>query len=89
MSDGISKWHDDLDEWAELCRTAGITDVNWDVYSKEAQHAREGYRKKKLRGGELKFYVKQALERDELDRKQQEEADEYQLYLRLKKKYDK
>lgn len=87
MSDGISAWYDDVDEWTALCNDAGITDVRWDVYSNEAGHAREGYSKKNLRGAELKLYVKQALERDELRRKQQDEEEEHKLYLKLKKKY--
>lgn len=87
MGDGIKAWHDDMDEWAAICENANIRDVNWDVYSTEANHAKEGYNKKKLQGAELKLYVKQALERDKLQRKQEEEKAEYQLYLTLKKKY--
>lgn len=89
MGDGIKKWHEDQDDWEHLCKEADISDVRWDVYSVEAGYAEEGFRKKKLSGSELKLYVKQCLERDELKRRQQEEADEHRLYLKLKEKYDK
>jgi hypothetical protein len=88
MSDGISRWYDDMDEWAAICESAGIKDVRWDCYSTEARHAAEGYRKKGLQGGDLKLYVQQAMERDHLKQKQAEEKAEYQLYLKLKKKYE-
>jgi hypothetical protein len=88
MSDGISKWHDDMDEWAAIIMDAGIRDVNWDCYSDEAKYAKEGYRKQGLRGGDLKLYVKQALARDLLKQQQAEEKAEYKLYLKLKQKYE-
>lgn len=89
MGDSRSRYYDDCEDWECLQREADIWDVNWDVYSAEARHAEEGFRKKNLTGGELKLYVKQCLERDKLKIRQQEEAEEYRLYLKLKKKYDK
>lgn len=89
MSDSRSAYYDDCESWEWLQREADIWDVNWDVYSAEAQHAEQGFWNKNLKGGELKLYVKQCLERDKLKIQQQEEAEEYQLYLKLKKKYDK
>lgn len=88
MGSSISKWHDDMGEWAAICEGAGLRDVNWDCYSIEANYATEGYRKQGLRGGDLKLYVKQALARDLLKQQQAEEKAEYKLYLKLKQKYE-
>lgn len=87
MGNAISRWHDDDDDWQTLKRTADISDVSWDVYSREADHAKYGY-EKKLTGGRLKMYVKHALELDKLKERQTKEIEEYEKFLKLKSKYE-
>lgn len=89
MGSSVSAYHDDCEHWDWIKGQAKITDVKWDVYSAEARHAEIGWRDHSLEGVGLKFYVKQALEREALARQQAAEAEEYKTYQRLKKKYDK
>ena len=86
MSDGISRWHDDMDEWEEIRRSAGI-DIRWDVYSRPAAYAMQGFRERKLVGDKLLRYVDQCIARDERKAERQREREEYKLYLKLKKKF--
>ena len=86
MSDGISRWHDDMDEWEEIRRSAGI-DIRWDVYSNHATYAMQGFRERKLVGDKLLRYVDQCIARDERKAERQKEREEYKLYLKLKKKF--
>ena len=86
MSDGISRWHDDMDEWEEIRRSAGI-DIRWDVYSRPAAYAMQGFRERKLVGDKLLRYVEKCIARDERKRERQQEREEYRLYLKLKKKF--
>jgi len=86
MGDGIGRWHDDMDEWEEIRRSAGI-DVRWDVYSSHATYARKGYRERNLTGDRLLKYVEQCIARDERKIERQKEREEYKLYLKLKKKF--
>jgi len=86
MGDGISRWHDDCDEWEEIRRSAGI-DVRWDVYSSWAAYAMQGYRERKLVGDKLLQYVEKCIARDERKIERQKEREEYRLYLKLKKKF--
>ena len=87
MGDGIGKWHDDCDEWAEIQRSAGIN-MHWDVYSIHAAYARTGYRERKLTGDKLLQYVEKCIDRDERKAERQREREEYRLYLKLKKKFE-
>ena len=86
MGDGIGRWHDDCDEWAEIRRSAGI-DVDWDVYSSWAAYAMQGFRERKLVGDKLLQYVEKCIARDERKIERQKEREEYKLYLKLKKKF--
>lgn len=88
MSDSISAYHDDCNQWLELCRRADIADVDWEVYSDHAKHAEIGYQKKALKGAKLKRYVQQALKLDQIAREQEAEREEFELYLQLKAKYE-
>jgi hypothetical protein len=88
MSDSRSKYYDDCGDWEDLCNLADIEDVKWTVYSVEAMHAERGFKEKKLTGDKLKLYVKHALERDALAIKQKKEEEEYELYLKLKTKFE-
>jgi len=89
MGSSVSKYYDDCDDWEALKSAAKITDVNWDVYSVEARYAEKGYRDRDLKGDKLKRYVERSMLRDEQRQQRQKEREEYRLYLKLKKKYDK
>ena len=86
MSDSISAYYDDCEEWESIRRSAGIH-VNWDVYSSWAAYAMQGYRERKLVGDKLLRYVEKCIARDVRKRERQQEREEYKLYLKLKKKF--
>ena len=86
MSDSISAYYDDMEEWESIRRSAGIN-VGWDVYSSHASYALDGYRKRNLTGDRQLQYVEKCIARDERKRERQKEREEYKLYLKLKKKF--
>lgn len=58
MSSGPQACRDDEDDWCYLKKNAGISGINWKVYSVEAELAKEFFLKEKLTGIELIMRVK-------------------------------
>lgn len=86
MGDSRKAIAEDEDEWDRLKKAAKLTDVNWDVYSKESTLTRKGFNLG-MRGRRLKLYVKHQLEHDQLVSKHKKEVDELGVLEELEHKY--
>lgn len=66
MGDSRSAIYDDECEWADFCRKYSLKDVKWDMYSREADIAKEFARRQKgtVTGQEIKLYVKYTMSCD-------------------------
>lgn len=92
MGNILSAIADDEDEWDDFrfragLRFAGSAASNWELYSKEADLARQGFREFGFTGTFLIEYVQLQLHLDELLIKFNEDKKEYLEYLRLHKIY--
>lgn len=84
MGSVMSAIRDDENEWERLKCEAGISEVDWDVYSNEAAWAKSGFEKLGFTGTRLKLHVKHARETQELARHHSNELEEFTEFTRLK-----
>jgi len=87
MSDSVSAYYDDIEEWNRFCRIANIEYGLWSVYSREADHAKKGYDVFSYKDRRLKLYVKHCMEREELENKIRQEEIEFLQMIKLNEKY--
>jgi hypothetical protein len=87
MSSSIQAIHDDESQWAYIRRVANIPEVSWSVYSREATVAKQGYTEHVYTGKQLKLYVKQQCELNDLKQRHSAEWKELALLLDLENKY--
>lgn len=57
MGCSISAIHDDMDDWSDFARNAGISSAHYKVYSIESDYAKEGFNKYYLKGPLLTAFV--------------------------------
>lgn len=89
MSDGIKAMHDDIDEWERFKHKAKIASVAWDMYSIEADFAKEGFNTYALTNSRLVDYVNARVDIRNILNEQKKHDDEYLEYLRLKEKFER
>jgi hypothetical protein len=89
MSSIRSAIADDEDEWYQLAQEANVSDMRWDVYSLEADHARLGFRTLGLTGARLKLHVRHEMELVALRRRHLQEQAEYDQYILLGQKFSR
>ena len=87
MSDSVSAYYDDLEEWHRLCQLLNIDVGLWGVYSKEASYAVQGHRDHGYTDTRLKLYVKHCMQRAELEKQIQQEEAEFLQWLKLQDKF--
>lgn len=81
----MSAIRDDENDWERLKFKAGISEVDWDVYSNEAAWAKSGFEKLGFTGMRLKLHVKHAVETRELALRHDHELEEFKECIRLNK----
>lgn len=62
MGCSLSAIHDDMDDWEDFAKRAGISSVHYKVYSIESDYAKEGCRKHNLKGQLLIAFVTSKME---------------------------
>jgi hypothetical protein len=87
MGSVLSAIFDDENEWFSLMKKADIQDRDWKLYSEEWEFAMEGYKRSGYKGRKLKLYVKQQLEKRNLDRAHKKEFQELEKLSYLEDKY--
>lgn len=89
MGSVMSAIRDDEDEWADLKRKAGITDVTWPPYSPQAEAAKKLFREEQLTGRLLKLKVQHTIEQRLMLARHAQEVDELMAAEKLMAKIDK
>lgn len=87
MSNVLSAIYDDENEWFSVMKKADIQNCGWRLYSEEWELAMEGYKRSGYKDRRLKLYVKQELEKINLDRAHKKELQELEKLEYLEDKY--
>lgn len=86
MGSIMSSIRDDENDWDDFRRKTGL-DTNWEVYSREAEYARDIHKERGYTGRELKLAVRHLVEMNDLRIKQANEWKELLQLQTLEEKY--
>ena len=83
MSDSMSKYYDDEEEWADFKNTYNLKITGWDVYSNEASWAKRAVDIGIISPAGIKLYVRQQQELHELKNKHAAETEALRQFEKL------